>query len=94
MKNKFCLFLMSIGIAVVAFAASDIAWKYDTSAREQSIPVPVVAECSATAVDTVACSDATGNTFLADGCFRMFSAEATAGKVVFLYAPGLLLFVR
>ena len=94
MKNKLSLFLMSIGIAVVAFAASDIAWKYDTSAREQSVPVPVVVESSATAVNTVACSAATGTTFLADGCFRMFSNEATAGNVISLYAPGFLFFLR
>ena len=94
MKNKFGLFLMCFGIAVSAFAASDIAWKYDTSAREQSVPAPVEAECSATAVNTASSWTAEGNAFLADGCFWMLSNEATAGDVILLYTPGMLLFLR
>ena len=95
MKSKFCLFPMCVGIVAAAFAdIVDIDWKYDTSARAQSVPAPTVAQSSATEVDTVSFTTGEGSAVLADGYFWMLSNEATAEDVVFLYAPGLLLFLR
>ena len=93
MKRKFSLFLMCFGISVVVSAASDIAWKYDTSAREQTVPAPVVAGSTATEVVTSSGMVAAGSLVLADGWFWMLS-DATAEGVIVLHAPGLTLFVR
>ena len=95
MKIKSCLFLICVGTVAAAFAEIvDIDWKYDTSAREQSVPAPTLAQSSATEVNTVSCTTGAGSAILADGCFWMLSAEATAEGVIFLYVPGMLLFVR
>ena len=95
MKSKLCLFLMCGGIVAAALAdIVDIDWKYDTSARAQSVPAPTLAQSSATEVNAVSRTTGEGSVVLADGCFWMLSPEATAEDVVFLYAPGLLLFLR
>ena len=95
MKSKFCLFPMCVGIVAAAFAdIVDIDWKYDTSARTQSVPAPTEAQSSATEVDTVSFTTGEGIAVLADGCFWMLSDEATAEDVVFLFVPGTLLFLR
>ena len=95
MKGKFCLFLMCVGVVAAAFAEIvDIDWKYDTSARTQSVPAPTEAQSSATEVDTVSRTTGEGSAVLADGCFWMLSPEATAEDVIILYAPGALLFFR
>lgn len=95
MKGKFCLFLMCVGVVAAVFAEIvDIDWKYETSARAQSVPAPTVAQSSATEVDTVSRTTGDGSAVLADGCFWMLSPEATAEDVIILYAPGALLFFR
>ena len=92
--KNYAAFAVGALLSAAAFAAEDIAWKYDTTAREQSVPAPVVAASAASAVNTVGFTTCAGSAAFADGCFWMLANEATLGGTITLYMPGLLLLVR